>query len=521
VPVGSLALIAVPLYSQPNAWSTVEIMSLFATHALATGAGHYGWMLAARSFPIPALLCAASLPQLAMLPILYVGSDPTLKGALFALAIVHGLGAAAVEPLYIGFNYLDAWAADLSVAATRMAFVEPWRMLTQFVILALLTGTIPDWGLRYAYSGAAPASDGLPVGIQVLLVLISLLTLGLGVLCLWVPISWELRMPTVPCTLHLFPSYTLLVVSDCVAKLGGFLDVLYVTWLLIAGFHPSHICNFFVTTGLVGAAAAVLFCFVFAHLRGFAKICLAVGALATFPPTLIGSVIIVSAPSILDAGGTLFSMLLSLTIVLALIKRMAGSLLKVLSLPARWKYLTLQAHSALALYFLEAASPFIILGLSKAADFPFETSGPYAVSDVFARSSVLLSLPFSILYYLISLATLPALINEGIIPWHRTLTVPESAEALKQRRVSRQSSRKSLGTPRPRTSPTNGGDDAANGTPSNGNGVHFPMLRKVGQLLSRRRPPSRIGDDERMLELQQGADQRALRLSGSTCASRI
>jgi len=147
------------------------------------------------------------------------------------------------------------------------------------------------------------------------------------------------------------------------------------------------------------------------------------------------------------------------------------------------------------------------------------------VSDVFARSSVLLSLPFSVLHYLISLGTLPALINEGIIPWHRTLTMPESAEAYKQRlgALSHQSSRKSVNPPSTpggaRTAPMNGGCKAPNGAPANGNGEHFPMLRKVGRLLSRRRAPSRVGDDERMLELQQGSNE--LRLSGSTCASRI
>ena len=67
--------------------------------------------------------------------------------------------AGAVEPLYIGFNYLDKWAGDSRTAAWRMSLVEPWRFLMQFVLVALLALMGKD---DYAAASRLP-----PVTVQV------------------------------------------------------------------------------------------------------------------------------------------------------------------------------------------------------------------------------------------------------------------------------------------------------------------------------------------------------------------
>ena len=120
--------------------------------------------------------------------------------------------------------------------------------------------------------------------------------------------------------------------------------------------------------------------------------------------------------------------LLALAAILARLKQLATSLLKLFSLPSRWKYVTLQAHAALVLYGCEAISPLLLAGLSTAWGLPFETSGDYAVSDVFAQSTLLLMLPFSIIYFLISLHAIRVTVREGNVPWYEALAASDAIE---------------------------------------------------------------------------------------------
>ena len=50
-----------------------------------------------------------------------------MQGALYAVSAIHGIVAGAVDPLYLGFAFLDSWAGEVEVAARRMALVEPGR----------------------------------------------------------------------------------------------------------------------------------------------------------------------------------------------------------------------------------------------------------------------------------------------------------------------------------------------------------------------------------------------------------
>ena len=268
MPVGSIALLSIPYYSNPGAWSTWELSALFSVHAACTGVAHFCWLQATTRFRIPRLLFVASLPQLALLPILYVGTDPAQKPALFVLAVIHAIGAGAVEPLYLGFAFLDSWAGEIEVAAKRMALVEPWRTWMQFIVVGMIALTIPDTATGYAFNyPAPPAEHHTPAGVQAVFVAIVTITMTLGILCLWLPISPDLRLPVVPLNLHLFPSYMWLVCAECVGRLGGFLDILYLTWFLLAGVSKEAIADFFFISGALTALGALLFCLVFRQSR--------------------------------------------------------------------------------------------------------------------------------------------------------------------------------------------------------------------------------------------------------------
>mmetsp|Transcript_26 Transcript_26/g.41 ORF Transcript_26/g.41 Transcript_26/m.41 type:complete len:352 (-) Transcript_26:337-1392(-) len=312
-----------------------------------------------------------------------------------------------------------------------MALIEPGRTMFQFLVIGLLALSIPDDPLGFAYddpthstSVSSPSSSpSLPISVQVIFVLLVSITTILGGLTLWLPIPHDLRLPSVPLEIRLYSTYMWIILAECVMRLGGFLDVAYLTWFLLAGFPNDSIASFFFTTGAVTACAAVLFCLVFSWLTGGARITLATVALCIFPPSIIGTLGIASAACFHSSIGAMT--LFALALILSKLKQMATSLLKLSSLPSRWKYLTLQAHSALALYGCEALSPLVLLGLSKAWDVPFTTTGEYAKSDVFAHSSLLLSLPFTLVYFAMSMYVMRMAVLEGIVPWYARLEPSE------------------------------------------------------------------------------------------------
>ena len=75
-----------------------------------------------------------------------------------------------------------------------------------------------------------------PLTARALFWTVEAITLVLSLLCLLLPIARDLRVPYIECSvreLKLFPSYSLIVIGEFVGRLGGFLDVLFISWLFM------------------------------------------------------------------------------------------------------------------------------------------------------------------------------------------------------------------------------------------------------------------------------------------------
>ena len=107
--------------------------------------------------------------------------------------------------------------------------------------------------------------------VQVIFAVITLFTALLGLLCLYIPIERTLRLPPVALTLKLFPTWCWLVAADGVAKLSGFLDIIYLSWLFIAGYTEGQVAIFFFVLGLLGAMAGLGFCALLFTIHGYGK----------------------------------------------------------------------------------------------------------------------------------------------------------------------------------------------------------------------------------------------------------
>ena len=402
VPVGSLAIMAFALYGTAG-WSTHEVMALFSVHSATTAIGALGWMHLARRYQTTHLLALAPLLQCSMMALVYGGVIS--KPAFFCCTAFHGFAAGAVEPLYIGFNYLDKWAGDSRTAAWRMSLVEPWRFLLQFAVVGLLA-----FGVN---NEDAIASQLPPVSIQVIFATITAFTFMLGLLALYIPIEQTLRLPPVSLTLELFPSWCWLVAGDAIAKLSGFLDVIYLTWMFVAGYSETQVGVFFFCLGGAGALVAFGFCALLFTVHGYGKFITVAIAMCTFPPSFLGALVAFSAPRLSPA---VVPFILGITVILTTLKRMAAALLKVFSMPSRWKYVTFQSYGACFLSACEAVSPWLMLAFSSALDLDISVSGP-VYSDVLARSTFVLSCAFSLVHFAVSLGAIRHLIAEGVLPW--------------------------------------------------------------------------------------------------------
>ena len=62
--------------------------------------------------------------------------------------------------------------------------------------------------------------------MQIVFAICAAIALGLGVLCLWMPIDTDLRLPPVKFDLFKFRGFLYLFLSDCVAKYD--LGILYI-----------------------------------------------------------------------------------------------------------------------------------------------------------------------------------------------------------------------------------------------------------------------------------------------------
>jgi hypothetical protein len=287
-----------------------------------------------------------------------------------------------------------------------MCLVDPLRVLVQLVLCGVLLAETPD----SAPSSAAQIAFG---GMACLMLILS-------VLCLWLPIDPKLRVPRVKCSVAsmlLFPSYCHLSLAELIGKLLGFADVLFIDWMLIAGYSHAWVSGFFYSMAAIGACAIFVCCRAIARLNVGARPAIVAMALLIFPPTTLGALVICSSPSL---GPELTSVFLGVAMLLGALKRVATSLLRTFCLPSRWKYVAFQAHSALALHTCEALSPLFIVGLGAALR--VDVSIIDTRSEVFAQSYLQVTLPFALLQLLVHIATLRPLLREGVIkywpnPW--------------------------------------------------------------------------------------------------------
>ena len=117
-----------------------------------------------------------------------------------------------------------------------------------------------------------------------------------------------------------------------------------------------------------------------------------------------------SAASAPRLGPVWTRLLLGLALMLAAVKRIAASQLRVFALPSRWRYVQFSASATMLLQLIEAASPWLLFGLATLFDLDLELRETY--SDVLALSFTLLSLPFACAQFVIHIFAARALVRD-------------------------------------------------------------------------------------------------------------
>ena len=127
-----------------------------------------------------------------------------------------------------------------------------------FVLIALIVQSGRD-------EGGLP-----PSAVQAVFALLTALQALLAVACLLFPISSTLRLPPVQfwSDVRLYKGWGWLVLSEAIAKLGGFLDVVFLSWLLVAGYSRPDIAAFFGVCAAIGGSLALAFCVFNGWLQG-------------------------------------------------------------------------------------------------------------------------------------------------------------------------------------------------------------------------------------------------------------
>ena len=55
----------------------------------------------------------------------------------YLIAALQGFASASVEPVIIGFNFMDRWASTTAISACRMAMAEPARLFLNIGMLGV------------------------------------------------------------------------------------------------------------------------------------------------------------------------------------------------------------------------------------------------------------------------------------------------------------------------------------------------------------------------------------------------
>lgn len=306
------------------------------------------------------------------------------------------------------------------------------------VFLCMMAQMLPEQPDDYHVFGFGVAPErGVPASLQLFFSAIAAASLLLGVLCLWIPIDPFLRLPRCKLDFLRFPTFCMVVLTDLVQRLGSYLDVLFLLWMLVARYDNRTISAYMLLVGVGCAAAVLAFCALLYRVPGFNSVWMAAFALATFPPATLGALAAVSSAQLTSdrmGGELLVPCLLGLAVALTAVKRLAFSLLRIYSMPSRWKYLVFNGYAAPWQHLAELASPWLIgyLTRGKIPSLPFATNpvtDSYARSDVFAASNLYLLLPFAAASFALNLLTFSFLARDGIVPWFSAARPPRSARA--------------------------------------------------------------------------------------------
>ncbi len=82
------------------------------------------------------------------------------------------------------------------------------------------------------------------------------------------------------------------------------------------------------------------------------------------------------------------------------------------------RYAVFQSCSTLAKQLAAALSPLVLIALSRAFDLDLSIDDAY--SDVASTSFIALALPFTAVQFVVQLAAVQSLLDEGIIKWFPT-----------------------------------------------------------------------------------------------------
>lgn len=399
-PIGGLVPMALTIFSSPL--SSEQVMIVFSLASACQGFGAYAWMCLAHMVAIPHLACCAGLMQMTLLPLLFAPSHMG-AGATFALVAVQSFASGASVPIFQGLNYLNKWSGDTRVMGVRMGMVEPLRVGLQMMLCGLLSS--------HEDSYVPTAASQLVFGIVTALLFV------LSLLCLWLPIDHQVRVPRVEVsvkTLLRFPSFCCITLAEVVYGLVGFADVLFLDWMLIVSLDRSLIALFFYVSGVAAALGALAFCWALTGPCSLSRPLVVGVALFIFSPTVLGALTALSSPQL---GSSLACIVLGLAMLFGVVKRLGLSLLTVFSLPSRWKFITFSSRSALVQKLISAGSPVLLLWLSHLLDVDLTLSHESTYSDVFARSLLTVSLPFAAAQFVLHCLALQPLLREGLIKW--------------------------------------------------------------------------------------------------------
>ncbi|KAL1503788.1 hypothetical protein AB1Y20_012256 [Prymnesium parvum] len=331
----------------------MNAMALYSIQMISAGAGSYIWMALAQRVAPPRLLALVGLAQLSLFLPAYTYNFVHARECGYVAASLQGLAMGAVEPIIIGFNFMDKWVSTTSIAASRMAMAEPARIFINIGILGVLYGKMSQTShLRLFYT--------------VVLRVCPVFLLVLSWLCLYLPISKDMRLPKIRTKWGAgSQAYWRLVAGDCFGACGSFLEVVIVSSLVKQHTRESgaegH--GFFLRAGFLCGATTLALCLLMSYRHGGGSLLVMSLALLNVPFLVLGGPLVAVADAL--AGSHLES-LLTIALVGNFVKQMAESIVKMRVLPSRWSFITYQAHANLMIHTIASLSPLVLIGATQA-----------------------------------------------------------------------------------------------------------------------------------------------------------